>query len=124
MREPAMQAWPAAAKMPATAPLTAASTLASPNIVFDDANVDAAVNGAVAGIFAAAGQACIAGSRILVQRSVHDEFVEKLVAMGRNVKMGNPQLHETQLGPIANKPQFEKVLSYFDVGRADGAELA
>jgi aldehyde dehydrogenase (NAD+) len=96
----------------------------SPNIVFDDAHLDNAVNGAVAGIFAAAGQACIAGSRLLVQRSIHDQFVEKLVAMGKSVKMGNPQLHDTQLGPVANKPQYDKVLSYFDVGRADGATLA
>jgi aldehyde dehydrogenase (NAD+) len=95
----------------------------SPNIVFDDCQIDNAVNGAVAGIFGAAGQACIAGSRLLVQRTIYDQFVEKFVAVARNVKMGNPMLDDTQLGPIANKPQYDKVLSYMEVGKQDGAEL-
>ena len=60
----------------------------SPNIVFDDAEIDNAVKGAISGIFAATGQTCIAGSRLLVQRSIHDEFLEKLVAFARTAKMG------------------------------------
>jgi len=95
----------------------------SPNIVFDDANIENAVNGAVAGIFAAAGQACIAGSRLLVQRTVHDQVLAKLVEVAKNVRMGNPMLQDTQLGPVANKPQYDKVLSYVDIARTDGAEL-
>lgn len=96
----------------------------SPNIVFDDANLDNAVNGAVAGIFAAVGQACIAGSRMLVQESVHDAFVEKLLKAASTIKMGDPMRDETQVGPVANVPQFDKVLSYMDIARKDGAHLA
>ena len=94
----------------------------SPNIVFADANIDNAVKGAVAGIFAATGQTCIAGSRLLVQRSIHDEFVDRLVAFAKTAKMGNPMLLETQVGPVTNLPQFEKVLGYIDVAKGEGAE--
>ena len=94
----------------------------SPNIVFADANLDNAVKGAVAGIFAATGQTCIAGSRLLVQRSIHDEFVERLVAFAGTAKMGNPMSLETQVGPVTNLPQFEKVLGYIDVAKGEGAE--
>ena len=62
----------------------------SPNIVFDDAILDDAVNGAVSGIFAATGQTCIAGSRLLLQDSIHDQFVEKLLALAKTARMGNP----------------------------------
>jgi acyl-CoA reductase-like NAD-dependent aldehyde dehydrogenase len=95
----------------------------SPNIVFDDANLDNAVNGAIAGIFAAVGQACIAGSRMLVQESVHDAFVEKLLKAASTIKMGDPMLNETQVGPVANLPQFDKVLAYMDIAKKDGAQL-
>ena len=93
----------------------------SPNTVFDDAELDNAANGVVAGIFAAGGQTCIAGSRVLVQDSIYDEFLEKLVAIAQSVRMGDPQAWETQLGPMSNQPQFEKVLGYLDVAKADGA---
>ena len=96
----------------------------SPNIVFDDANLDNAVKGAVAGIFAATGQTCIAGSRLLVQRSIHDQFVERLVAFAKTARMGNPMDMDTQVGPVTTPPQFEKVLSYIDVARNEGAHLA
>jgi aldehyde dehydrogenase (NAD+) len=96
----------------------------SPNIVFDDAKLDNAVNGAIAGIFAAVGQACIAGSRMLVQESVHDAFVEKLLKAAATIKMGDPMRDETQVGPVANLPQFDKVLAYMDIARKDGAHLA
>jgi (Z)-2-((N-methylformamido)methylene)-5-hydroxybutyrolactone dehydrogenase len=95
----------------------------SPNIVFDDANLDDAVNGAVSGIFAATGQTCIAGSRLLLQSSIHDQFVEKLLALARTAKMGNPLHAETQVGPVTTRPQYEKVLSYIDIGRNEGAQL-
>ncbi|MBL28953.1 MAG: carnitine dehydratase [Rhodospirillaceae bacterium] len=96
----------------------------SPNIVFDDANLDNAVKGAVAGIFAATGQTCIAGSRLLVQKSIHDQFVERLVAFAKTARMGNPMDMDTQVGPVTTPPQFEKVLSYIDVARNEGAQLA
>jgi acyl-CoA reductase-like NAD-dependent aldehyde dehydrogenase len=95
----------------------------SPNIVFDDANLDDAVNGAVSGIFAATGQTCIAGSRLLLQDSIHDAFVEKLLALARTAKMGDPLSMETQVGPITTRPQYDKVLSYIDIGRNEGAQL-
>jgi len=93
----------------------------SPNIVFDDAELDNAVKGVVSGIFAATGQTCVAGSRLLVQKSIHDRFVEKLLALARTAKMGNPMELDTQVGPITNKPQFEKVLNYIDIAKSEGA---
>jgi aldehyde dehydrogenase (NAD+) len=95
----------------------------SPNIVFADAKLDDAVNGAVSGIFAATGQTCIAGSRLLLQESVHDQFMEKLVALAKTARMGNPMSMETQVGPITTQPQYQKVLSYIDVAKKEGAQL-
>jgi len=93
----------------------------SPNIVFDDAHLDNAVKGVISGIFAATGQTCIAGSRLLVQRSIHDQFVERLVAFARTAKMGNPMELTTQVGPVTNRPQFEKILKYIDIAKGEGA---
>ncbi|MGD0473115.1 MAG: aldehyde dehydrogenase [Candidatus Velthaea sp.] len=95
----------------------------SPNIVFADADLDAAVPGVLSGIFAASGQTCIAGSRTLVQRRIYDELLERLVARTQQIRIGNPMLAETEMGPLANEPQFRKVQSYVDVARADGARL-
>ena len=95
----------------------------SPNIVFDDANLDDAVNGAVSGIFAATGQTCIAGSRLLLHESIHDRFVEKLLALARTAKMGDPLSVETQVGPVTTRPQYDKVLSYIEIGKHEGAQL-
>lgn len=96
----------------------------SPNIVFDDANLDDAVNGAVAGIFAATGQTCIAGSRLLVQDGIHDEFVRRVVRLAETARMGDPMETGTQIGPITTRPQYDKVLSYIGIARAEGATLA
>lgn len=93
----------------------------SPNIIFADANIDAAINGVISGIFAAGGQTCIAGSRLLLQRSRHDEFMERLVAVAGDAKIGNPMEKETNMGPVATRPQCAKVLDYIDVAKADGA---
>ena len=94
----------------------------SPNIVFDDADIDNAIKGAISGIFAATGQTCIAGSRLLIQESIHDQFMDKLVAFAKTAKMGDPMSLETQVGPVTTHPQYEKILSYMDVAREDGAE--
>jgi len=94
----------------------------SPNIVFDDAQPDNAVKGVISGIFAATGQTCIAGSRLLVQSTIHDEFVEKLVAFARTAKMGDPMSLDTQVGPVTNPPQFKKVLDYIDIAKGEGAK--
>ncbi|TYB84030.1 aldehyde dehydrogenase [Oceaniovalibus sp. ACAM 378] len=93
----------------------------SPNIVFADADLDAAVAGAVSGIFAATGQTCIAGSRLLVQNSVKEAFTEKLLAIARDAKLGDPMLPDTHIGPVTTQPQFEKILSYIDIAKAEGA---
>ncbi|AEI82395.1 aldehyde dehydrogenase DhaS (plasmid) [Cupriavidus necator N-1] len=95
----------------------------SPNIVFNDANLDDAVNGAVSGIFAASGQTCIAGSRLLLQEDIHDAFVEKLLALARTAKLGNPMEASTQVGPITTPAQYEKVLSYIEIAQGEGAKL-
>lgn len=96
----------------------------SPNIVFDDANLEDAVNGAVSGIFAATGQTCIAGSRLLVQKSVHDEVVDRVVALANTARMGDPMNPATQVGPITTRPQYDKVLSYIRIAQDEGASLA
>jgi len=93
----------------------------SANIVFADANIESAINGAVSGIFAATGQTCIAGSRLLVQRKVHDQVVDGLVKLGRAARIGDPSKAETQVGPITTLAQRDKVLGYIEVARGDGA---
>ena len=95
----------------------------SPNIVFGDANIEDAVNGVVAGIFAATGQTCVAGSRLLLQEGIHDAFVEKLLNLARTARMGNPMSTDTQVGPITTRAQYRKVLDYIDIAKADGARL-
>jgi len=96
----------------------------SPNIVFDDADLDQAVKGVVSGIFAAAGQTCIAGSRLLVQETIHDAFVTRLINFVAEAKLGDPTKPDTQIGPIATRPQFEKILGYIDIAKAEGAVCA
>jgi len=93
----------------------------SPNIVFDDADFDAAVIGAIAGIFAASGQTCIAGSRLLLQRSIHDRFVDQLVEMAGSARIGDPMQASTNVGPVATQPQYEKILQYIDIAKREGA---
>jgi (Z)-2-((N-methylformamido)methylene)-5-hydroxybutyrolactone dehydrogenase len=93
----------------------------SPNIVFEDADLDDAVKGAVAGVFAAAGQTCMAGSRLLVHESIHDAFVEKLVAFAGSARLGDPMDRGTDIGPIATPPQFQKILDYIAIAKGEGA---
>ncbi|MGH8597645.1 MAG: aldehyde dehydrogenase [Gammaproteobacteria bacterium] len=94
----------------------------SPNIVFDDADLNDAVKGAISGIFAATGQTCIAGSRLLVQESIYDKFVDKLVTFARTARMGDPMDPNTQVGPVTTPPQYQKILKYIDVAKAEGAK--
>ena len=94
----------------------------SPNIVFADADINNAVRGAVSGIFAATGQTCMAGSRLLVHESIHDEFVEKLLELAKTAKMGNPLEKDTTVGPVTTRPQYQKVLSYIDIAKSEGAK--
>jgi aldehyde dehydrogenase (NAD+) len=96
----------------------------SPNIIFDDANIDRAIVGALAGIFGATGQTCIAGSRLLVQRSVHDQIVARLTERAERIVLGDPLDRATEMGTIANEPQFNRILSAIDSAKAEGAKLA
>jgi aldehyde dehydrogenase (NAD+) len=96
----------------------------SPNVVFEDADLDVAVNGAIAGIFGASGQSCSAGSRLLLQEGIHDAFMEKLRMQTRSIRLGDPMDPETQMGPMSNEPQYRKVLQCIDIAKADGATLA
>ena len=93
----------------------------SANIVFDDADLDQAVKGVVSGIFAATGQTCIAGSRALIHRPIHAEFVDKLLDLAKTARMGNPLDASTQVGPVTTRPQYEKILDYIRIAKEEGA---
>lgn len=93
----------------------------SPNIVFEDADLDAAAVGVVSGIFGAAGQMCVAGSRLLVQNSIKESFTERLIALARDVRLGDPMQPTTNVGPISTPPQYAKVLDYIGIAKSDGA---
>ncbi|MGH3089222.1 MAG: aldehyde dehydrogenase [Rubrobacteraceae bacterium] len=95
----------------------------SPNIVFEDADIEAASNGVVSGIFAATGQTCIAGSRLLVHKQSHDELVERLSDRAGTIKLGDPLEAETEMGPSAFREQMDKVLNYIDIAQDEGAEV-
>lgn len=93
----------------------------SANIVFADADFDQAIKGAIAGIFGAAGQTCMAGSRLLLERSIHDKFVARMVELVEAAHIGNPADEQTQVGPIATKAQFQKILDYIEIAKGEGA---
>jgi aldehyde dehydrogenase (NAD+) len=80
------------------------------------------LKGVISGIFAATGQTCVAGSRLLLQRNIHDQFLDKLVAFARTARMGNPMRPDTQVGPVTNKPQLEKILNYIEIATGEGAK--
>jgi aldehyde dehydrogenase (NAD+) len=96
----------------------------SPNIVFDDADLDMAANGVISGIFAASGQSCLAGSRALVQESIHDALVSRLVEMTASAKIGEPLEPDTQIGPVTTEQQYQKVLDYIRIAKEEGASCA
>lgn len=95
----------------------------SAQIVFEDCDLQAAANGVISGIFAASGQTCMAGSRLLVQRSIHDKLVAMIVERARTIRLGDPMQAETDMGPMANKPQFDKVIGMIEAALAEGAKL-
>lgn len=96
----------------------------SPQLVFADADLTSAANGVVAGIFAAAGQTCIAGSRVLVHRSVHDELVSRVVERASTIRIGDPADPDTELGPLATPEQQTKVENYVAAAQQEGGTLA
>lgn len=93
------------------------------NIVFDDADIDNAVTWAIQAIFRNAGQVCLAGSRLFVQRGIYDDFMRRYVEAARALKEGDPKDPATEFGPLASKTHFEKVTSYFDTLEADGGRV-
>jgi acyl-CoA reductase-like NAD-dependent aldehyde dehydrogenase len=95
----------------------------SPSIVFADADLDAAVIGSVFGIYLAQGEVCSAGSRVLVERPVYDEFVQRFADKARRIRVGLPSKWETQLGALISKRQCERVYEYVELGKAEGATV-
>jgi acyl-CoA reductase-like NAD-dependent aldehyde dehydrogenase len=95
----------------------------SPNIVFADAALDAAEAGLLAGIYGAAGQSCVAGSRALLQKDVYDELLERVQRRASSVVLGDPMSADTEMGPIANEPQLERVERMVEAARAEGARV-
>jgi aldehyde dehydrogenase (NAD+) len=95
----------------------------SPNIVLDDADLDAAVRGATSGIFYNTGQACTAGSRLLLHESIHDAFMEKLVARAEGMAPGDPLGPKCRMGPVVSQEQYDRVLGYIETGKSEGARL-
>jgi len=96
----------------------------SPQIVFPDADLAAAANGIVAGVFAATGQTCMAGSRLIVHAEVHDELVRLVAERAGRIKLGDPNDPATEMGPVANAQQYEKVLGYLRTAQQEGATVA
>ncbi|MEW5420792.1 aldehyde dehydrogenase [Amorphus sp. 3PC139-8] len=96
----------------------------SPNIVFEDADMEMAARGVVAGIFGSGGQSCVAGSRLVVQRSIHDRFVARIVELTEKIRLGDPMAPETDIGPVATRPQFERIMTCIGWAKEDGARLA
>lgn len=96
----------------------------SANVIFDDANLEAAAKAAAAGIFFNAGQVCSAGSRVLVQENAYDEVVERLVARAEALRIGDPADRATALGPVISEKQMRSILDYVEIGKNEGAQLA
>jgi aldehyde dehydrogenase (NAD+) len=95
----------------------------SANIIFPDADIDAAVKAAGSGIFFNTGQVCSAGSRILAHESIYDEVVQRLAARAESTRIGNPQETSTAMGPLVSEIQMKRVLDYIEIGRKEGARL-
>ncbi|MEO8751125.1 MAG: aldehyde dehydrogenase [Casimicrobiaceae bacterium] len=95
----------------------------SANIIHESADFERAIDGALAGIYTNNGQQCLAGSRILVQRSIANRFIDAFVERTQRIRIGDPMLPDTELGPLCFKEHFERVLSFVDVAKQDGAQL-
>jgi aldehyde dehydrogenase (NAD+) len=94
----------------------------SPNVIFADADLDAAVEGAHFGLFFNQGQCCCAGSRVFVEEKIHDKFVNKLIERNKSRRLGDPFDANTEQGPQVDRAQFDKIMSYIDKGRDEGAQ--
>jgi len=96
----------------------------SPHIIFADADLEAAAAAATGAVWGHSGQVCTAGSRVLVERSMHDELVNRMVAISRSLKIGSGFDPQTQVGPLISNEQLERVAHYVAVGRREGADVA
>jgi betaine-aldehyde dehydrogenase len=96
----------------------------SPNIFFADADFEAAVDGALFGVFINQGEVCSAGSRILVQKSIYDKFLQRMTEKAKNIKLGNGLDRENKMGPVINKEQMDRVQHYFDVAKKEKLKIA
>jgi betaine-aldehyde dehydrogenase len=95
----------------------------SPNIVFPDADLDEAINGSLFAIYTNAGQRCTARTRLFLHAEIHDRFLSTFVERAKNIRVGNPLDHETQMGPVVSPQQHQKVLQYCEIAVDEGAEL-
>jgi len=96
----------------------------SPNLIFADADLDTAARTAAFAVWGHSGQVCTAGTRVLVERKVHDDVVSRMVAVSRNLKIGPSMDPDTQVGPVISKEQLERVSHYVELGRREGAQIA
>jgi aldehyde dehydrogenase (NAD+) len=94
-----------------------------PNIIFEDANIPAAVGGSAFAIFHNQGQACIAGSRLIIHESVKDAFLDKFIALAQSIRLGDPLDTETEMGPLTSKVHHERVLSFIEVAKQQGSRI-
>ena len=95
----------------------------SPIVVFEDPDIDSAVNGDVGGIFGASGQSCVAGSRILLPEDFTDDFIAKMQAISRNIKLGDPMLENTEMGPLCTTGQLETIEAELAIAVTEGATV-
>ena len=96
----------------------------SPNIIFRDSDLEAAVQSATRGVFFNSGQVCTAGTRIFIEQPVYDEFVERLIEQSEKMTVGDPLDEKTRLGPVVSREQFDRVKSYLEIGKGEGAKVA
>jgi len=95
----------------------------SPFIVFDDANIDSAVNGSVAGIFGATGQSCVAGSRLYLHEDIADEFLKKMIDIAGKIRIGDPQADETEMGPLCTQGQLDQIEKQVALAQTEGGKI-
>lgn len=95
----------------------------SPFIVFEDANIESAVNGSVAGIFGATGQSCVAGSRLYLHEDIADEFLERMVTTANNIRIGDPEAEKTEMGPLCTEAQLEHIKAQVETAKQEGGTV-
>ena len=95
----------------------------SPFIVFDDANIESAVNASIAGIFGATGQSCVAGSRLYLHEDIADEFLEKMIVLARQIIIGDPLEEDTQMGPLCTLGQLKNIQAEVEYAEQEGAKI-